>query len=373
MTPHVRPPLLPVHSLAAAALAAACGSAPTPVGAPAEPLQSSVPAPDPTRLGGPIDDGRVYAIASVTDMADECSGAGGEHYVFTIEQPAHLRGKLAHAGGHALYLGLLAAHPAARYVVELDVLAAPMTVGGAGWCLGHLPAFDARVSRALPVDDADHAARAFADAVDHGMPPAQVAVAAPTGPEDIGVARVTGFDTNGAVIVESLDGPVPARFSLPDARPWRGDILVIASEAHGGDRTVTRLMIPRDRDTAMRWADHVRANGWPEAPRRLPDFGDMTTSRWIIRGSVVEGTGDCGPSIEAPHGYGSSYILPKMVAPAPDGVSVGDEIIAVVSARFRDDACGNNLHTSRVYRAPGVTDNDIWSGGIPAGLELVVD
>ncbi|HUH01047.1 MAG TPA: hypothetical protein VML75_03565, partial [Kofleriaceae bacterium] len=89
---------------------------------------------------------------------------------------------------------------------------------------------------------------------------------------------------------------------------------------------------------------------------------------------VVGGPPGCGPSIEAPHGYGSNLILPRMLAPAPAGVQLGDTVLAVVTARFEPDACGNTLHTARAYLSPpGRTPEDLWRNLVPAGLTPLVD
>src|SRR5688500_550699 len=52
-------------------------------------------------------DGRVYAVVSTELLVQECSGMGGEHYVFTVDDPAARAPVRLHAGGHGVRLGLL--------------------------------------------------------------------------------------------------------------------------------------------------------------------------------------------------------------------------------------------------------------------------
>src|SRR5574338_925860 len=52
-------------------------------------------------------DGRTFAVVVVRERFDECSGAGGEHYVFDVDLPASSPPMKAHAGGHSVYMGLL--------------------------------------------------------------------------------------------------------------------------------------------------------------------------------------------------------------------------------------------------------------------------
>lgn len=335
-------------------------------------------------------DGREFAVVRLVSVTHECSGAGGEHYAFEIEEPAHLRGGLAHLGGHAVYLGLIPsavslAHtprPAAgvqRYVVELamtppvdeDTDANPDS-SRAGWCLSHLPRFDASITRALPAADADEAGRLLARVTEDGMPPPTVEVRPAAGPVDIGVARVVDVSHAGHVVAEGVHGSVATAFERPDVLLMRGDLIVMESEATAPQRTVTRLMVAHDRADAIRWDAHVRAHGWPPMPI---DIGSIATARWAIAGKVAGGPPGCGPEIEVPHaGYGSNLSLPRMVAPAPTGVQHGETVLAVVTARFEPDGCGHTLHTARAYLAPpGLTRDQLRRNGVPAGLTALAD
>jgi hypothetical protein len=88
------------------------------------------------------------AVVEVIQRFDECSGAGGEHFVLRIHDGGKPR--LAHAGGHASYLGLLGTPQKPRstfYVAELELLEPPRNPSSKGWCLDRMPTFHADARR----------------------------------------------------------------------------------------------------------------------------------------------------------------------------------------------------------------------------------
>lgn len=92
------------------------------------------------------------AVVEVIQRFDESSGLGGEHYVLRIHD-GRKPPRLAHAGGHGVYLGLLGSHSLAKtrpqstfYVAELAELESPV-LGNPGWFADQLPAFDASARR----------------------------------------------------------------------------------------------------------------------------------------------------------------------------------------------------------------------------------
>jgi hypothetical protein len=116
------------------------------------------------------------AVVEVVQVFHECSGAGGEHYVLRIHD-GRKPPRLAHAGGHAVYLFLsprLAPKTPTFLVAELDVTARPAPQSS-GWCLDRLPAFDAsarRLVRARSRADAERIRGRFAATGLPGKPPA---------------------------------------------------------------------------------------------------------------------------------------------------------------------------------------------------------
>lgn len=126
--------------------------------------------------------GQAYAVVELRARIDECSGAGGEHYIFSIDEGDGARARLAHGGGHARYLGLApgfalgpagaASRPPRYFVAELALLPSPRGPGpgAAGWCLDQMPAVHAGVLRLVAAPDRASARRRLAEVARHGMP-----------------------------------------------------------------------------------------------------------------------------------------------------------------------------------------------------------
>lgn len=97
--------------------------------------------------------GRVLVRASLT--VEECSGAGGTHRIFVVDDAWGVDRPFAaaHLGGHAVRLEREPA-PGQLYVAGVSTHA-PVSFGrGSGICLDELPPFDASVQALLPVRDA---------------------------------------------------------------------------------------------------------------------------------------------------------------------------------------------------------------------------
>jgi hypothetical protein len=327
------------------------------------------------------DDGREFAIVRVTQRIDECSGAGGEHYVLALDDGTR---RLAHAGGHAVDLDLIPVYgvprdpqrAAGRYMVAELILYPPRDPDAdgnpdssrSGWCLDRLPRFAASATRLLPATDAADARRLLDQVQRLGMPPSTVALAPASARDEVAIARVIDIAPDLASLeLESIEGWAPERIAMPTDRvPIRGDVVVVATSVG----KPTRVLLPDDLASARRWAAEIRYDRWPVDPIVLPYA--LTTARWTTVATVIAGRGSCGPTIRAPHGYGSSLLLP-LDSPAPAGAKLGDRLIAVVIARATPDACGHTARVVRAYRAPPGVTLDSFRGVIPPGLSPIVE
>jgi hypothetical protein len=342
------------------------------------------------------DDGRVFAIVQVIDRIEECSNAGGEHYVLQLAD-----GRLAHAGGHDIRLDLIpqtgpviahGAPPATtgrttgRTMIAELILDPPRDPdkdgnpdsSRSGWCLDRLPRFSGSATRLLPARDAAEAARLLAQVERLGMPPSTIALAPPTTHDEIAVARVREVDAEHgfSVELEPIEGRAPARLELPrdQARfqfsgmrmPARGDLVVVGTSAG----KPTRVLLPDDLASARRWAAEIRRDRWPVDPIVLPYA--LTTARWTTVASVTAGSSACGLTVRAPHGHGSAIMLP-LDAPAPAGAKRGDRLIVIMTARATADACGHTARVVRAYPAPKDVTLDTFRGVIPPDLAPIVE
>lgn len=194
----MRPPTLPL----CLALCACSVTAPPTAPFPPEPTYRRVRDP---QAGGIVwgPGGTAYAVVELLYRVDECSGAGGEHYVFAVDEGdgAAAAPRLAHGGGHAFYAALMPGTPvfhlagrraperAAHFVAELQLLPPPTPFPptaapglapppfAAGWCLDELPrSFSAAVLRVAPAADRHQARRLLDQAVERGMPASAVAL-----------------------------------------------------------------------------------------------------------------------------------------------------------------------------------------------------
>ncbi len=337
------------------------------------PVRIPVVAPKP-------DDGRVFSIVRVTQRFDECSGAGGEHYVLTLDDGTR---RLAHAGGHAVDLDLIPKYSAlkdpqapGRYMVAELILYPPRDPdadrnpdsSSRGWCLDRLPRFDASATRLLPATDAADARRLLDQVERLGMPPSAEGLAPASSRDELAIARVIDVAPDAASVeLESIEGWVPRRLAVrPGTALTRGDAVVVATSAS----IPTRVLFPDDLASARRWAAEIRADRWPTDPIVIPYA--ITAARWTTVATVIPGRKGCGPTIRAPHGIGSSLMLP-LDAPAPAEAKLGDRLIAVVFARATPDRCGHTARVVRAYPAPAGLTLDTFRGIVPRGLTPLVE
>lgn len=189
-------------SLLLVCLCACAAPAPEPPAAPAA-APSYRQVRDPAAGGVVLDDeGRAYAAVTLLYRVDECSGAGGEHYVFAIDEGAGASAapRLAHGGGHAFYVGLIPGapvlldqgldrppvRPPRHYVAELQLLPPPEPFPPtapapaplrfpSGWCLDGLPTrVSAAVLAVVPANDLPGARRLLGEVAEGGMPASAV-------------------------------------------------------------------------------------------------------------------------------------------------------------------------------------------------------
>ncbi len=339
----------------------ACGHPSPPVAEPPAP-----PPAKPTATSVSTGVNRVLAVVSTSTRIEECSNAGGEHYIFDSDV-----GTL-HGGGHSVYLRLLPTwgrEVTTRWFVA-DVLLAPRTdedhddnpdSGVSGWCLDRLPRSDGTVLRVAPAADRD-AAIALLDRIrDTGFPPPWAQLAAPQGDESIAIVRILqsdGADSAGttAYRVDTLRGAAPAMLAVPWA--WTGDLYVVAVDGAG---TATRAMAVEDVAAAEHWADLVERDGWPESTIIVPWVGELYDARWAIVGHVEDG--DCGLVLVEDRREGSMFAPPPFVAAAPAGAAVGDTVTAVVAQTVPADACGATARVLRAWLTPGaISPSWILSG-----------
>jgi hypothetical protein len=387
--PETSPRAAPAADLAAPAPV----SPPTPSAPQAAPSVAPPGAPPPAAgvVDGP--DGRRYAVVSTDLRIDECSGAGGEHYVFDVDVAPSSQPIRAHAGGHAVYLGLLPhrlrgrADPrsgAARWFVAELAIAARLSEDRdgnpdssvAGWCLDVLPPTQGSVFRVIPVADRDEGRRLLAEVVRTGLPRlhATLAAAPPRAVTSLAIVRVRERAPagDGHHRVDVVDGAAPDVVDLGALPVWTGDLVVAELAGLTGATVVTRALVADDLADARRWKSALAA-GWPPDAQPTGWAGAYATARWATVGKVTRGAGGCGPELSLSSWDGSSFqITPPRVA-APPGVRPGDVIGAVVVPLASPDGCGRSARLVRAYATPGQTRATWLVAGEPAPAPPLVE
>ncbi|HUQ07582.1 MAG TPA: hypothetical protein VM261_34045 [Kofleriaceae bacterium] len=360
---------------------------------------ASVAAADPAPAG-PVTapDGRTFALVNLRQRFDECSGAGGEHYVFDVEVAAGSPTMKAHTGGHAIYLGLLghrALAPAAAsadrwYVAEL-VIAKRLSEDRdgnpdssvSGWCLDGIPPTQASVQRLITVADHDAGLKVLAAIGATGLPRAYATVGSVKrpGPETLAIVRVVeriDRDAN-AFRVETVEGSAPAVVDFATLPVWTGDLVVVAVTTPGGSAvartrgtpTVTRALVADDLAEAKRWKTAVAA-GWPPEAQVTGWSGSYAVARWSAAGKVKRGTRRCGAEVELSTWSGSSFQIDPVRVAAPAGTRAKDVVTGVVVPQPAD-RCGRVARFVRVYQTPGATRADWIVAGEPAPSAAIVE
>jgi hypothetical protein len=348
-----------------------------------------------------------FAVVSTEQVFHECSGAGGEHYVFAIDGDT----RVVHAGGHSQYLGLLpdriglAGTPivasAPRWFVAELAMSPPVSADAdgnpdssvSGWCLDRLPRFSGEVLRLVPAADRDAAVKLHATITANGLPRASLTLKAAKR-ETFALARVTGSsEVSGGrrYAIEAIDGDVPASFDVPERMPavgrswmvsadelWTGDLVVVATAGRGMTRRATRVLAADDLADGRRWLALMRGGEpWPPSALLPGTMGALAVTRWAVFGKVVSGKRGCGLELQVKRYDPQSFILrPERVA-APAGVTKGDEVTAVVVPNTGGaDTCGRTARVVRAYVTPGA-ERAWWmvggeaapAGALPAILE----
>lgn len=344
------------------------------------------PAPAPVIAPGPrvTADGRVFAVVSSVMLVEECSGLGGEHYVFAADDPATAPPALFHAGGHGIRLGLLPAwgpQPTRWFVAELSNLprASEDADGNpdssvSGWCLDRLPRTVGSALRLLPANSRDDAYALLDTVTAVSVPREQAVLAAPSGATSISIVRVRQRTpgATGPFDVDVVDGQAPQSLTLIAERPlhhgldawfmpWTGDHVVVEVDARG---VATRALIADDLADARRWTATIAQRGWPEEPITAGWVGAASVARWAAQGEVVAGNHACGPELRLDTWDGSRFGLePRRVA-APSGANVGERVTAVVVGQPAD-RCGRTARVVRAWITPGTTGARWVAGGEP--------
>ena len=341
-------------------------------------VPAAPPAPAPALAPQIAPDGRVYAVISTVELYEECSGLGGEHYVFAVDDPTASAPALVHAGGHGVHLGLLppwGARPVRWFVAELSNL--PRTSEDhdgnpdssvQGWCLDAIGPTQGEALRVVAAEDRDAARRLLATIAATGLPRQQATARAATGPTALASVRVRERPSSqaDAFAVDVLAGAAAAVLELPtradhepfdehDLAPWTGDVLVVELDAAG---QVTRALIADTVDDARRWQAAITSHGWPAQPIVTGWIGGAAITRWSAVGTVATGNQVCGLELRLDDWDGSRFsIAPPKVA-APSSASIGDRVTAVVVPQPRDH-CGRTARIVRAWVTPGV-DRARW-------------
>jgi len=331
-------------------------------------------------------DGRTFALVNLRQRFDECSGAGGEHYVFDVEVAAGTPALRGHAGGHAIHLGLLAHRATATsdrwYVAELAIAARVSEdrdgnpdSSVAGWCLDRLPATQASVQRLITVKDRDEGRAVLARLATTGLPRAHAVLgtAKRPGDERFAIVRVVErVDRGGSEYrVESVEGTAPAVIDFGTLPAWTGDLVVVAIDGPPASPVVTRALIADDLAEARRWQTAV-ASGWPPEATTAGWSGAYTVARWSAAGKVKRGSARCGAEVELSSWSGSSFqIEPPRVA-APPGVRTKDIVSGIVVPQ-PVDRCGRVARFVRAYQTPGATRADWALGGERAPSAAIIE
>lgn len=346
------------------------------MGSPTE-AGTRLPLPEPREGRG---EGRAssFVVLSTVARFDECSGAGGEHYVFRVDDPSGGARDpvLVHAGGHAVYLDLLpqGGWPATRWLAAEVAMVQRVSEDGddnpdssvSGWCLDDLPRTQGEVLRWVDAADRADARRIVEQLRATGLPRSQLVVRAARGAESFAVvrilARVEGSEDR--FTVQSVEGAAPAEIDLavgvPDAprrrgtgpfTPWTGDWLVVAVARDGARSVVTRALLADDEGAARRWRAAIVARGWPPMASGAGWAGDAAFTRWAARGRVVRGADACGPEMDLDTWEGSHFQIDPPRVAAPAGVALGDRVTAVVVPQPRD-RCGRVARVVRAWVTP---------------------
>ena len=329
---------------------------------------ASTAAADPA-VTGPVTapDGRTFALVNLRQRFDECSGAGGEHYVFDIEVAAGKPALRGHAGGHAIRLGLLPHRAQATgdrwYVAEIAI--APRLSedrdgnpdsSRAGWCLDRLPPTQASVLRLVSVADRTKGHEVLARLAATGLPRAQAKLGSGKRPdvEKQAIVRVVErVDRDRTDYrVESVEGTAPKELDFGALPVWTGDLVVVALEG----LVATRALIADDLAEARRWKAAVGA-GWPPEATTAGWSGEHAVARWSAAGDVKRGARGCGTEVVLSTWSGSSFQIDPPRVAAPTGTRVKEVVTGVVVPQPAD-RCGRVARLVRVYKTPGATRAD---------------
>ena len=348
----------------------------------------STSAASPDVVTGPVTapDGRTFALVNLRQRFDECSGAGGEHYIFDVEVAAGKPAVKGHAGGHAVHLGLLGHRATAvgdRWYVAEVAIAARLSEDRdgnpdssvAGWCLDRLPKTQASVLRLVAVADRDEGHRVLARLATTSLPRhhAKLGAVKKPGVERLAIVRVVervDRDKND-FRVETVDGTAPPVIDVGVLPVWTGDLLVLAIDGPKTAPVVTRALIADDLAEARRWKAAV-SSGWPPEAPTAGWSGDHAIARWSAAGEVKRGTTRCGPEVVLSTWSGNSFqIEPPRVA-APVGLRAKDIVTGIVVPQPAD-RCGRVARFVRLYKTPGATRADWAVAGQRAPSATIIE
>jgi hypothetical protein len=344
---------------------------------------------DPAAPTGPVTapDGRTFALVNLRQRFDECSGAGGEHYVFDVEVAAGSPAIKAHAGGHSIHIGLLpqwAKVTGDHWFVAEIVIAKRLSEDAdgnpdssvSGWCLDRIPATQASVQRVIAVADRDAGHRVLAGLASTGLPraAAQVGSIKPPATERAAIVRVIeriDRDAN-EFRVETVDGAAPDVIDFATLPVWTGDLVVVAvATRRSGSSAVTRALVADDLADARRRKTAVAA-GWPPDATVTGWSGAYAVARWSATGKVKRGTRRCGREVVLSTWSGSSFQIEPARVAAPAGTLPKDVITGVVVPQ-PPDRCGRVARFVRVYHTPGGTRADWIVAGEAALSPAIVE
>ncbi len=355
---------------------------------------SPPPVSRPPPPAAPLPPGHALVVVSATAVQQECSGAGGEHYTLTADSPG---GGLFHAGGHAIYLGILPEWgnppPAPWFVAEVHRFP-PISADAddnpdssvSGWCLDRLPRFDGEALRLVPAAGRDDAHRLLAQLQATGLPRSAIELGGATTGDELAVVRVRSHnDVSGdrAYQLELVDGDAPSALLIPAAPPrprahalpfeaWTGDLLVVAATGAGSKRRITRALVADDLADARRWRTALATATWPPTWMSPGWSGAFRTARWAAVGKVVAGKTGCGDELEITTYAGTSFVLDPMRVAAPPGVSRGDVVTAILLPT-EADRCGRRARVVRAYATPGATAAYWITGGEPVPSTAILE
>ena len=337
---------------------------------------------------GPVTapDGRTFALVNLRQRFDECSGAGGEHYIFDVEVAAGKPALRGHAGGHAIHLGLLPHRATATgdrwYVAEIAIAKrlsedrdGNPDSSVRGWCLDRLPATQASIQRLIQVADRAKGHEVLARLATTGLPRAHAVVGSVKRPgvETQAIVRVVErIDRDKTEFrIEAVDGTAPGVVDFGALPVWTGDLVVVAVDGRRASPVVTRALIADDLAEARRWKAAV-ASGWPPEAITAGWSGEYAVARWSAAGEVKRGSRGCGPEVVLSTWAGSSFqIEPPRVA-APAGTRAKDIVTGIVIPQPAD-RCGRVARFVRVYTTPGATRADWVVAGQRAATAAIAE